>query len=171
MQTPNFGLILPQQGDMVFGDQLIKILERLDETLYEALYQDYVLFQGTVKPLVAPPPGPPVPVPMSPVADAFFPHDVTMKFARIIVPAGPTNVLTAPMQLYFIKVSGPPPILTGVTIPAGPAGLDVVVPFLAGASDIDSTDLVRLLIGNPLGAVGACLLEVALAAEIRFPEE
>lgn len=171
-QTPNFGIKLPQPGDMVFGKTLIDALTELDQKLFEALYGDNLLFLGASLAIADPGVGLSAPAPLTPLPEVIYPTDVTLKKVRIIIPAL-TNTIAAPgIQLNFRKVGTLPRLLTASIAVPSAAGLDTVVDFPAGV-DILNTEEVELIVTNSTLApiAGAFDVEMALASDILYPEE
>lgn len=171
-QTPNFGITLPQPGDMVFGKTLIDALMELDQKLFEALYGDHLLFIGSSLAIADPGAGLTAAIPLTPLAEVVFPTDATLKKVRVIIPAGTNTVAGAGLALNFRKV-GTLPLLLGTSLSVPPAAaLDTAVDFPAGVDILNTEEVEMVVINTTAGAIaGAFDVEMALAADILYPAE
>lgn len=174
MQTPNFGINLPQPGDMVFGKMLSDAMMEIDQKLFDALYRDNVLFGGAALAIADPGAGLSAPITLTPLPEAVFPVDVALKAARVIIPAGTNTVAAVGLEINFRKAGTLVNLLPAgsIPVPIG-AALDTVVNFPAGV-DVLKTEEIEAIVENvTVGAiVGAFdVSPLVLMADIKFTGE
>jgi hypothetical protein len=172
MQTPNFGFILPQPGDMVFGKLLNDIMADIDQKLFNALYGDHTAFYGLSLAVADPGVGITAPIILTPLPEVVFAHEVTLKKLRVIIPAGTNTVAGPGLQLNIARVSDGIAILTTpVDVPSA-AGLDTVVDVPAGEDLADDDELQLTVTNSTLAPIaGTFDVEIVLAADIKFAAE
>lgn len=173
MQTPNFGFILPQSGDMVFGKLLNDIMADVDQKLFDALYGDHTAFYGAALAVADPGAGVTAAIVLTPIPEAVFAHEVTLKKLRVIIPTLTNTVASAGLTLNIARVSGGGAILTTpINVPATPTGLDTVVDVPVD-EDLVVTDELQLTVTNTtLAAIlGTFDVQIVLAADIKFAAE
>lgn len=173
METSNFRFNLAPSGDMIFGKTINSILQDIDEKLFDALYGDHTAFYGAAAAVADPGPGATGPVTLTPVPEAIFAHEVTLKKLRVVIPIAGNTVAGPGLVLNVARVSDGLPVLTPIPVPAG-AALDRVYDFPDG-EDLADDDELQVTIANitapPAPVAGSFNLQVVLAADIKFPEE